>query len=687
MRLRKELKLLDVYAIATSTTLSAGFFLLPAIATANAGSAMVLSYIIAVIPLIPAMFSILELATAMPKAGGMYFSLDRTLGPIFGTIGGFGTWISLILKTAFALVGLGVYVMIYFPGFDIKPIAVIIAIVLSIVSILGVKKGGRLQIILLIILLCILALFIGQGLLYTGVNHFQPFVFELTPIMSTAGMVYVSYVGVAKVVSLSEEIKNPERNLPLGVFLAIFTTITIYGFGTYLMLKIVPMNELTNTLAPVADTARYLMGEPGVLIITIGAIIAFLSVANAGTMSSSRYPLAMSRDALMPSIFKRINKFGTPTTAIILTTTIIIMVLLFLDVSKIAKLASAFQLLLNGFLCIGVIVMRESKIESYDPGFKSPLYPYMQIFGALVSFWIIWQMGDFAIISCMILMVCGFLWYWYYARNKVVRNGAIYHLFERLGRESYKGLDIELRAILKEKGLRHDDPFDNIVANSEVIDIEEKKTYEEIINIVARTFSQSLDLTFEEIKNHFIDSDSLGITPVIKGVALPHFRTIYTNYSHLLLLRAKRGVLVSNELDSSLTKNKVNAFFFLISPENNPTQHLRILAQIASRIDEDSFKNEWLSAVNEQDLKEILLSDDSYISLTLAKGKKCELLINSRLKDVRIPEGCLVAMLQREGKTLIPNGNTIFNEGDRLTILGDKKALFECKNQYIREIK
>ena len=87
---------------------------------------------------------------------------------------------------------------------------------LSIVSILRVKKGGRLQIILLIILLCILALFIGQGLLYTGVNHFQPFIFELTPIMSTAGMVYVSYVGVAKVVSLSEEIKNPGLT---GIFL------------------------------------------------------------------------------------------------------------------------------------------------------------------------------------------------------------------------------------------------------------------------------------------------------------------------------------------------------------------------------------------------------------------------------------------------------------------------------------
>ncbi|MDP6125791.1 MAG: amino acid permease, partial [Candidatus Latescibacteria bacterium] len=107
--LKKELGLLDVYAIATGATLSAGFFLLPGLAAAQAGPAIVLSYMIAAIPLVPAMFSIIELATAMPRAGGVYYFLDRTLGPLVGTIGGIGTWLALVLKVAFALVGMGAY--------------------------------------------------------------------------------------------------------------------------------------------------------------------------------------------------------------------------------------------------------------------------------------------------------------------------------------------------------------------------------------------------------------------------------------------------------------------------------------------------------------------------------------------------------------------------------------------------
>ena len=89
-RLKKELSLFSVYAIATGTTLSAGFFLLPGLAAAEAGPAVVLSYIIAAAFLVPAMLSIVELATAMPRAGGTYYFLDRSLGPLAGTVGGLG---------------------------------------------------------------------------------------------------------------------------------------------------------------------------------------------------------------------------------------------------------------------------------------------------------------------------------------------------------------------------------------------------------------------------------------------------------------------------------------------------------------------------------------------------------------------------------------------------------------------
>ena len=97
-KLKKEIGLLGVFSIAAGTTLSAGFFLLPGLAAQQAGPALILAYVLAAIPLIPAMLSVVELATAMPKAGGVYYFLDRSLGPLVGTIGGIGTWLALILK-------------------------------------------------------------------------------------------------------------------------------------------------------------------------------------------------------------------------------------------------------------------------------------------------------------------------------------------------------------------------------------------------------------------------------------------------------------------------------------------------------------------------------------------------------------------------------------------------------------
>ena len=152
-RLKKELTLFHVYAIAAGTTLSAGFFLLPGLAAVEAGAALPLAYLIAVIPLIPAMLSIIELGTAMPRAGGVYYFLDRTMGPMVGTIGGFGTWAALVLKVSFALIGMGAYINLFFPTVEIVPVAILIAFVLGMLSIFGSKRSGKLQVVLITMLL------------------------------------------------------------------------------------------------------------------------------------------------------------------------------------------------------------------------------------------------------------------------------------------------------------------------------------------------------------------------------------------------------------------------------------------------------------------------------------------------------------------------------------------------------
>ena len=145
----------------------------------------------------------------------------------------------------------------------------------------------------------------------------------------------------------------------------------------------------------------------------------------------------------------------------------IVLILIFLDPTKIAKLASAFQLLMFALVCLAVIVMRESGLASYDSGYHSPLYPVDAVIRhGIFVYVLIVQMGWLSSLFSAALILLGTLWYFKFARDKVNRDGAIYHMFERWGQKRDTGLDAELRGILKEKGLRDKDPFDEIAARS-----------------------------------------------------------------------------------------------------------------------------------------------------------------------------------------------------------------------------
>ena len=685
-RLKKELGLFDVYAIATGATLSSGFFLLPGLAAVGAGPALPLSYLIAALFLVPGLVSKAELATAMPRAGGVYYFLDRSMGPLMGTMGGFGTWFALILKTAFALIGMGAYLSIFLPDIPVIPIAAAFAVLFGIVNLLGAKKSGTAQVFLVIGLLLLLLWFTGLGVLQVEARNFMGFFDKgTTSLISTAGLVVVSYMGLTKVASVAEEVKDPERNIPLGMFLALGTAIVIYGVGTTVMVGVLSAETLSGDLTPVATVAEVLVGRWGAILMTVGAVLAFSSVGNAGILSASRYPLAMSRDHLLPRLFSKVGERGAPNNAIYVTVTLILVFVVLFDPTKIAKLASTFKLLMFALSCLAVIVMRESRIESYDPGYRSPFYPWLHGLGIVAPFWLITQMGWLPIAFTGGLMVFGSMWYRYYARDKVVRSGAIYHIFERLGRTRYEGLDRELRGILKEKGLRAKDPFDEIVARSLVLDLQEKATFEDVVEQAARWLAQRVPLTADEITTQILEGTRIGATPVTHGVALPHLRIGGLLDAHMVLVRSRPGVHITfhspfpGEEEEDQT---VHALFFLISPKGDPALHLRILAQIAERVDEAYFTDEWEHAQDEHELKEVLMRDEYFLSLFVSKSTKTASLIGQPLREIAIPEDCLVAVLRRNGKTIIPRGNTVFQEGDQLTIIGHPYGLDHLSKQY-----
>ena len=680
-RLEKQLGLWDVYAIATGATLSSGFFLLPGLAAAGAGAAMPLSYFLAGLVVVPGMLSKVELATAMPRAGGIYYFLDRSMGPLVGTIGGFGTWIALILKAAFALIGVGAYLNLFLPGVEMGPIAAGFAIFFGLVNYFGAKKSGSFQVFLLMGLLILLLWFCGVGFLNSEVGNFSGF-FESgsAGIIATAGLVFVSYMGLTKVASVAEEVKDPERNLPLGMFLGFGTVLIIYVVGTSVMISTVGVDALAadgGVLAPVAMVAEQLVGPWGAILMTIAAVLAFSSVANAGILSASRYPLAMGRDKLLPDFFGRVGEQGTPTIGIAVTVGLILFSVTVFDPSGIAKLAGAFQMTMFALACLAVIVMRESRIESYDPGYRSPFYPGIQILGVLAPFWLIVNMGLLPTLFTGSLITFGAMWYTYYARDRVTRGGAIRHVFERLGQARDDGLDRELREIMKERGAREADPFDELMTSAGVIDVEGAVDYEKLVQEVSEKLALTVPVTATQLTEGFLDGRRIGATPVSHGAALPHLRLEDLDRSQIILVRSRHGVQIEED-----QADPIYALFFLISPDDDPGRHLRILAQLASRIDQDGFMPEWLSAETEEKMKEALIHDDRMFVLKLAEELPGADLIGSPLSELSLPEGTLVAMIRRSGSLIIPSGGTSLTVGDRLTVIGRPEGIVALRQKY-----
>ena len=700
--LRKGLGLRGVFAIATGTTISAGFFLLPSFAAQQAGPAVVAAYIIAGILLVPAMLSIVELATAMPRSGGSYYFLDRALGPLAGTIGGLGTWLALMLKTAFALVGMGAYLALLFPGdtpsWVYRGFAVGLAVLFGVLNLGGSKKSGGFQVVLVFGLLAILSVFIAGGLPQVEAVHFEGFFDEgAADLASTVGLVFISYVGVTKVASVAEEVRDPEKNLPLGVFVGLGTATLVYALGLIVMVGVVGVPRLASDpgraglpdLTPVATTgeavgAAYGLGYPGLLILSLAALFAFSSVANAGILSASRYPLAMSRDNLLPKIFGHVSSKGAPTAGVLITVASII-VMVFADPTKIAKVASAFQLLMFGLLCLAVIVMRESKIESYDPGFRSPLYPWMQIIGIVTPIFLIFQMGWLpTLLTAAMIIVC-VVWFLWYAADRVDRHGAIYHVFERLGRQRFAGLDTELRGILKEKGLRDDDPYDEVIAMSRVVNAAPGASFEAMVEIAAEDLAKEDSAQSPaQIAAGFLEGTRLGATPVISGVALPHLRFAEVDFPRMVIVRSIGGVEIggADAFGEPREPELVHAIFFLVSAAEDPALHLRMLAQIAGRVDAPGFMDGWIGARSTKEVKEILFQDGHFKTLDVARHSETSSLIGMLISELELPESCVVIIIRRDGEYVVPRGTTELAWGDSLTIIGDPEGIGALEQRF-----
>ena len=604
MKLKKQLGFIEVFSIACGAMISSGIFILPGIAHAKAGPAVIVSYLFAGILATTGMLSQAELVSAMPKAGGDYFYVTRTLGPAVGTVAGVLTWFSLSLKSSFALVGIAAFANLIF-RINIHFVAILFCIIFIVINIIGIKEAGKTQLVLVAGLLGLMLFYVFRGLPAVNIHNFDPFAPEgFTAVISTAGFVFISFGGLLKISSIAEEVKNPGRTIPLAMIFSLLIVTMLYMLVIFVTSGVLGAEKLDNSLTPISDAAEVFLGVPGKILLSIAAILAFTSTANAGIMSAARYPLALSRDNLFPSFLSEVNgKYKTPFYSIVLTG-ILIVISLFLKLDILVKIASTVLILSYLFSCISIIILRESKIQNYQPVFHSPIYPWIQIIGIFGFGLFIFKMGKQALFASFIFFLLGFLIFLLYGRKRTKMQYALLHIIERAIDKTFlkdRSLESELKEIIKERDEIKIDRFDKIIEKSPILDIGKKMEMYEFFKITAKEISKEIHIEPDKILKQLLRRERESSTAIRKDLAIPHIIIDGEKIFRILIARCRKGIYFSPFAQD------VKAVFVIIGTRDERNFHLRALSSIAQIVQDPQFEKKWEEAKDKEALRDIIL--------------------------------------------------------------------------------
>jgi amino acid transporter len=430
--LERSIGLTGAIAIGVGTMIGAGIFVFPGIAAGRAGPAAAGSFAIgAVIALLVALPAS-ELATAMPKSGGGYYFVSRALGALPGAVVGISIWLGLVFATAFYLVGFGNYAAAVLAeagvpvgGSVVVPLALVFGVFLTVLNLVGTENAAALQNYVVALLLAILVAFLGYGGLDAlGVfgapsapEQFMPF--GAVPVVTTAALVFTSYLGFAQVATVAGDIKNPGRNLPLAMITSVLVVGVLYVATIFVATSAFGAGRLASFgETAIVEVARDFLGPAGAVAILVAGLLATISSANASVLSTSRAVFAVSKDALVPASASRMNlRYGTPHVALAMAGGPVLVLVATGEVEVLAEVASFLHLVMYGLMCVSLLAVRRDEPEWYDPEFRVPAAPLVAGLGAVASFGLVGFMQPASQVIGVAIMVVSAGWYKFYAAD------------------------------------------------------------------------------------------------------------------------------------------------------------------------------------------------------------------------------------------------------------------------------
>lgn len=437
--LERTISLPGAVTIGTGTMIGAGIFVFPGLAAGRAGPAATVSFAIGAVVALTIALPTAELATAMPESGGGYYFISRGLGAAVGSIVGIGLTLGLVFAAAFYLVGFGEYTLAVVGELGLGQAVPVSIGALSLISVVGIIAGGVLTVVGIIgtenveavqnslvgVLVAILVMFLlRSGLDVLGVvgpsrvpGEMIPYGYG--PVLTTAALVFTSYLGFAQIATVAGEVVEPRRNLPL----ALIGSVLLVG-ALYVVTVFVAASTFTPTVllelgeTATIEVARSYLGAPGAIVILVAGFFATLSSANASLLSGSRTLYALSRDALVPELVGGVSqRYGTPHFAIAFVGGTAVWLVVFERIEILAQVASFLHLVMYGLICVTQLTLWRSGPEWYEPTFRSPGTPYVPVCGALASVGLIVFMQPLSQVIGLTLIGSGVAWYYLYGEH------------------------------------------------------------------------------------------------------------------------------------------------------------------------------------------------------------------------------------------------------------------------------
>ncbi|MBW5469266.1 amino acid permease [Brevibacillus formosus] len=434
--LKKSLGAFDLTMLGIGAIMGTGIFVLTGVAAAlHAGPALVLSFVIAALACVFAALCYAEFASTVPVSGSAYTYSYAAFGEFVAWMIGWDLILEYGVACAAVASGWSGYAQGLLAGFNIHlphaftsafdaskgtiidlP-AVLIIVIITALLMKGTKESASLNTIMVLIKVAVVVLFLVVGVMYVKPENWSPFMpFGFAGVATGAATVFFAFIGFDAVSSAAEEVRNPQRDMPIGIISSLLVCTILYIAVSLTLTGIVPYH-LLNVKNPVAFALSYVNQDWVAGFISLGAIVGITTVLLVMMYGQARMFFAMSRDGLLPELFSHVH----PRTQVPQKSTLIVAALVatfggLLPLSSLAQLTNIGTLFAFILVSIGLVVLRRTHPQ-LPRAFRVPFVPLVPLLAVLFCGYLVFNLPTLTKVGFLSWLSVGAIIYFLYGRK------------------------------------------------------------------------------------------------------------------------------------------------------------------------------------------------------------------------------------------------------------------------------